>query len=487
MKRTGMTELKSLNLRKCKTVADIVNEMLYCSFGARMLAEAAQTIYDWIQKKEQLLIIYDCKQDSPLGKLLVRMCEEKNWFKNIFRPDQYENIMVVHNHNILVIGSYSNRYEELLLQKSNRAIFINSYGMAPAGKISDGYFPDIVFTDPCFIIPILFAVLEERLEGKKTTISDFIANLSQYGGLAKEIATGAETFKAMVCDPKCAVFLTLSGAMTIAKMSLVICDMIDSGMVQAVASTGALMAHGFIESLGLKHYKYDHKISDYELAKKGLNRVTDTLEPETNFDQVDEILEGILKRFKDKPKPISPTLFHSMVGQYLAENYPNERGILKSAYQRGVPVFVPAFVDSEIGNDLYVHNIIRQRSGKKPIIMNLEKDTKIIIDIATHSKRMGIFTIGGGVPRNNIQNVAPLLEIMRNRIGDKSISLKQFSYGCRICPDPMWYGHLSGCTYSEGTSWRKMDPNGKFSEIHCDATIALPFIIKYVMEGKDEK
>ena len=62
--------------------------------------------------------------------------------------------------------------------------------------------------------------------------------------------------------------------MTIAQMSLVICDMIDRGMVHSITSTGDLMAHGLVPGLGLKHYKYNPRDDDETLAKLGLNRVT---------------------------------------------------------------------------------------------------------------------------------------------------------------------------------------------------------------------
>ena len=82
--------------------------------------------------------------------------------------------------------------------------------------------------------------------------------------------------------------LTLSGAMTIAKMGAVITKMIDAGMVQAIVSTGALMAHGLSEAVGLVHYRYDPKVSDEELFEKGYNRVYDTLEMESNLNYVEE-------------------------------------------------------------------------------------------------------------------------------------------------------------------------------------------------------
>lgn len=93
----------------------------------------------------------------------------------------------------------------------------------------------------------------------------------------------------------------------------------------------------------------------------------------------------------------------------------------------------------------------------------------------------GIFSIGGGVPRNNVQNVAPLIEIINERMGYELYPARRFSYGVRICPDQMYYGHLSGCTYSENESWRKSDPKGIYAEIQADATQVWPFLAKYLM------
>jgi deoxyhypusine synthase len=110
------------------------------------------------------------------------------------------------------------------------------------------------------------------------------------------------------------------------------------------------------------------------------------------------------------------------------------------------------------------------------LIVDQEKDELKLIDLVVSSKRLGIFSIGGGVPRNNMQNIAPLVEIINFRTNLKLKEVKYF-YGCRIAPDEVYLGHLSGCTYSEGVSWRKMDPKGKFAEIKSDATILLPFYV----------
>ena len=268
--------------------------------------------------------------------------------------------------------------------------------------------------------------------------------------------------------------------MTVAKMDLVICDMIEHNLIHAISSTGALMAHGLVSSIGLKHYKYNPKYDDTELARRKLNRVTDTLEPESNLDTVEEVIGKVIETI-DGRQPLSPTELNRLIGQHLAEHYPTERGILKAAYVHQVPVFVPALIDSELGNDIYIHNMKRRAREKKPIVMDLERDSSELIKLVTGSKRFGIFTIGGGVPRNNVQNVAPLIEIINERLGP-TFPNRRFTYGVRICPDRPHFGHLSGCTYSENESWRKADKNGIYAEMIGDATQVWPFLVKSILE-----
>ena len=472
-------ELKLLDLKQCDSVATIVQGMNRCSFGARMLGEVTAKISQWITNQDPPVAIYDGKLDSPLGKLLREMVQ-RNWLDQIVSQQEYASKSIIPD-KLIIIGVYSESFAEILSQRAKEVIFINQFGMALPGQISDGYFPNVVFCDPKFVIPVIFTTLEENLNGNKTKVSQFIKELNQYGGLAASISEGAHTLLAMVKDPECKVFMTLSGAMTIAKMGLIVCDMIDLGMVNGICSTGALMAHGLVESVGLKHFKYNPNEDDGYLAQQKLNRVTDTLEPETNLDNIGKIITKVFEQY-DEQKHLSPRLFHQIIGEYLATQHPDERGILKSAYEHQVPVFVPAFHDSELGNDLYLDNYVRQNQGRKPMLMNLELDTEYLLEMITNSSKIGIFTIGGGVPRNFIQNIPPLIEWM-NEFTGANLPEKKFAYGCRICPDPMYYGHLSGCTYSEGMSWRKMDINGSFSEIRADATQIWPFLVKFVMEA----
>ncbi len=477
-----LEELEPLDLGRCRTVSEIVEGMSRCSFGARMLGEVSATLCQWARATRRPEIVYDGRSDSPLGTLLCGMVE-RGWFSRVSTPHEFA-ARSDRRCNVLVVGGFSERYEEFLWPGGDhgpeRCVFVNPWDLSAPNLVQDGYYPDVLFADPRYILPLLSRTMDERLNGRACTASEFLDGLEPYGGVAAEVFHGARAFHAMVSDRDCTVFFTVSGAMTIAKMGLVICDMIDHGMVHGMSTTGALMAHGLVESLGLKHYKHNPEHSDALLASKRINRVTDTLEPEENLDHVEQVLGSILQGH-DGSKVISPRILNRMIGEHLHRHYPRDRGILKSAYERDVPVFVPAFVDSEIGNDVYVQNRKRRCKNLAPIQMDLELDTQHLIDMATNAKRAGIFTIGGGVPRNNIQNVAPLIEITNERLGLK-LPASMFFYGCRICPDRPHYGHLSGCTYSEGMSWRKFDPAGLMAEVHADATQVWPFLVKYVLE-----
>ena len=476
-------ELRSLDLRACSTVGDIIDAMRFCAFGARMLGEVSHTILEMVTAKSKPTIVYSGLPDSPLGSLLKKFVE-KGWCRNLILPSAYAREKT-HGETVIVVGPFSERNAEAIYRQPARSVFINPFDMARPGQIRDGYFPDAIFADPRYIMPLIDAALEEWVDGKRRSTISLLRSLGRYGGLAAQVARGAKALEAMVRDQDCARFLTISGAMTVGKMDLVICDMIELGMIHAISSTGALMAHGLVSSIGLKHYKYNPRYDDTELARRKLNRVTDTLEPETNLDTVEEIIGEVIDNLDGK-QTLSPTALNRLIGKYLAEHYPNERGILKSAYLKKVPVFVPAFVDSELGNDIYIHNIKRRRRGKKPILMDLERDSKELIKIVTGAKKFGIFSIGGGVPRNNVQNVAPLIEIINERLGP-TYPNRRFSYGVRICPDKPHFGHLSGCTYSENESWRKADKNGIYAEMLADATQVWPFLIKYLMEKRGQE
>lgn len=324
-----------------------------------------------------------------------------------------------------------------------------------------------------------------------TSFAGLLRAMSKTAFSGRSLGEALEVLLAMVRDPDCKVVLTLSGAMTIAKMGKVIAKMIDTGMVQAVVSTGALMAHGLSEAVGMVHYRHDPRVSDEELFDKGYNRVYDTLEMEANLNYVEEFSSLAMDRLGPE-RELSSEIVCRALGEILAED-PHGAGVLRSAFVKNVPVYVPAFTDSELGLDLSTWAMKHaQKKGVSDPLALLEHlprynpylDLNSFARFALGAKKLGIFTIGGGVPRNWAQEVGPYVDITNHRLGVE-LTPPRYSYAVRICPEPTHWGGLSGCTYSEGVSWGKFVPEaegGRFAEVYADATTVWPLLIKGALE-----
>jgi deoxyhypusine synthase len=347
----------------------------------------------------------------------------------------------------------------------------------------------------------------EPLDPKKIgSFSDLLTAMRKTAFGGRRVGEAYEVLAAMIEDPDCFVVLTLSGAMTIAKMGKIISTMIDHGMVQAIVSTGALIAHGLSESIGKVHYRHNPSMRDEELFRKGYNRVYDTLEMEANLNYVEHVVSNTLKRI-NPAELLSSEILTRELGRTLADEHDGS-GILKSAYLQHVPVYIPAFTDSEVGLDVATWAMGRQmdraRSGKQTddgdvgVLRTLHQtqpffnpylDLNSYTDRLLPSKRLGIFTIGGGVPRNWAQQVAPYVEIGNVRLG-LNVKPPRFQYGVRICPEPDYWGGLSGCTYAEGISWGKFVPpeeGGRFAEVLSDATVVWPLLMMGLLERLGSK
>ncbi len=337
---------------------------------------------------------------------------------------------------------------------------------------------------------------------KVESFSDLVRAMGKTAFTGRKVGEAFEVLLQMFKDDDCTVIFTISGAMTVGKQGLIIAEMIDRGLVQAIVATGALMAHGLTESIGLTHYAVHPNICDKELFEKGYNRVYDTLEMEKNLNEVCEVVARVLEYVEPEDGVWCSYKFCYAVGREL-ENLNYGPGILRSAYRKNVPVYIPAFTDSELGLDFStwamkkaLGKYLQAHNGKEidpeqvfQAIPNYNPflDLQHYARLISRAKRLGIFTIGGGVPRNWAQQVGPYYDITSDRLG---IELKRprFQYGVRICPEPVHWGGLSGCTYSEGVSWGKFVPyeeGGRYAEVLCDATVVFPLLMKAVFEELD--
>ena len=330
-------------------------------------------------------------------------------------------------------------------------------------------------------------------------ITDFDELLQAMGRTAfggRSLGEAADVFTEMVGDKDLTIVGTFSGAMSVAKMGLLICEMIDRGWLQVIITTGALVAHGLIETLGRVHYKCPADKGDRELYHQGYNRIYDTLEMEANLDYAEEVFGEVLQGLDQEQVWCSSSLCREL-GRHLAE-HTDQPGILRNAYLKDVPVFIPAFTDSELGLDLAIHMVwgaLNSGAELPGALTKLSLPFNPFLDLGAYAekvvaaKKLGIFTVGGGVPRNWAQQVGPYLELLHTRL-NLDLPEARFQYGVRLCPEPVHWGGLSGCTYKEGVSWGKFtapEDGGRFAEVLCDATIAWPVLLKAVMQRVEKK
>lgn len=300
------------------------------------------------------------------------------------------------------------------------------------------------------------------------------------GRLSKAVAIAEK----MISDKECKVFFGLAGAMVPAGMRNIIIEMLEAGWIDVFVTTGANLTHDLVEALGYHHYQGTAIVDDKKLNKEGIDRIYESYMPNEVYEKLeqfcsdvfDEIISGkTTTEPSTAPQPPTPrnkneqpmnrspySLIDSQKNMNIKEflwkfgSHVPKGSILSTCADKKIPIFCPALADSGIG--LQVWNYI-QRS-KLPV--DAFEDLKEILDIAWTCKRAGVFYIGGGVPKNYIQQAMQFS--------------KSALYGIQVTTDRPESGGSSGAELRESISWGKLSAEAEFVDVICDATIALPMI-----------
>lgn len=280
-----------------------------------------------------------------------------------------------------------------------------------------------------------------------------------------------EVFRKMLEDPECLIFLGLSGAMIPGGMRRVISDMIRMKLVDVIVSTGANIFHDLFESFGYRHYIGSEEGDDDILRKHRIVRVYDALMDDHEINQVIHLLSRVPKELKEGV--VSSRQYLGVLGNGLKD----EGSILKTASHCGVPIFVPALSDSSIGIGLtFLH--ARKKASSDGLVIDQIRDSYEIAQLKKVASVTGAIYIGGGVPKNYIQQLGPVSELLfRKESGHR--------YAFQVTTDDPKWGGLSGCTFEEAKSWGKIEKASTYAAVYMDATIALPLLVGAVLqEGK---
>lgn len=275
---------------------------------------------------------------------------------------------------------------------------------------------------------------------------DLVDGMKNMGFGAGYISEASRIMGKMFLDNECRVFFGVAGAMVPAGMREVIIDMLDN--VDVFVTTGATLTHDLVEALGDSHYLTTN-FDDEELNKKGHDRMYNVIMENKVYEKLEGFFESHFEEFQ-KCGNIKEFLWK------IGELTPR-RSILKICYDKKIPVFCPALADSGIGLMIWGRLV----SGKK---LNIDAfdDMKEIIDLAWTAKKSGVIYVGGGTPKNFIQQSMQFS--------------KGADYGIQITTDHPEPGGSSGAPLKEGISWGKLQYNADYVDVNCDATIALPLI-----------
>ncbi len=309
---------------------------------------------------------------------------------------------------------------------------------------------------------------------KVRTVSDALEAFGSTSFQSRLLGRCYRIWLRMLTDPaRPTIFFGLSGAMIPGGMRRILRDLIAFHAIDVLVSTGANLSHDLYESLGGRHYMAHHHIDDPTLRNMFIDRVFDTYADDVKFTETDEFVE----RFADSLEPRSYS--SRELFQVLGEQVKDEYGILATGARERVPMFCPALADSSIGMALTVYRKERMKKGLPAMIYDPMLDNLEILSLKRRWAKSGVIFIGGGTPKNYIQQVIPLAEIAGTPV-------PPHSYAIQVTTDDAKFGGLSGCELPESQSWGKLDPRAEQCTVHLDATIGLPLLVTGIMEHYDE-
>lgn len=296
----------------------------------------------------------------------------------------------------------------------------------------------------------------EPIEVSDKSFSELLSAMAKTGFQGRKLGEAFEIWLEMLKEENITILMGLSGAMVPAGMRKIIAWLIRNRYIDVLVSTGANLFHDIHEAMGFRHYIGSEHVSDEELLERGIDRIHDVFAFEHEFNEIDFRLAEIFSELEGVMS--SRQLIEEIARRIGAKD---KNSIVVSAYEAGVPVFCPAIADSSIG--------IAAALAERRVVVDTMKDVEELTDIVVNSEKTGVIYIGGGVPKNFIQQTEVVARL-------KGYDVSGHEYAIQITTDIPQFGGLSGCTFEEGVSWGKISSRAKKVQVICDATIALPIL-----------
>jgi len=236
-------------------------------------------------------------------------------------------------------------------------------------------------------------------------------------------------------------------------------------MVDAIVATGAsIVDMDFFEALGFRHYQGSPHVDDRDLRGLYIDRIYDTYIDEEELQACDHTIKEIANGLD--PRPYSSREFIREMGRWLKTNSKKKDSLVEVAFDHDVPIFCPAFTDSSAGFGLVVHQM--ENPGRHMTLDSIA-DFRELTEIKIKAGTTGLVMVGGGVPKNFVQDTVVCAEIMGKEV-------EMHKYAVQITVADSRDGACSSSTLKEACSWGKVDV--AFEQmVFAEATSVIPLMV----------
>ena len=304
----------------------------------------------------------------------------------------------------------------------------------------------------------------EHIDIKSFDARKIIDGMGKMSFTSRDTARAAGIFNEMLADKDCSIFLTLAGSTSAGGCMNLYTDLVKNNMIDAIVATGAsIIDMDFFEALGFKHYQGSQFQDDTELRKNYIDRIYDTYIDEEELQACDQAICDVANKME--PKSYTSREFIKELGKYLKTNARKKGSLIEAAYDNDVPIFCPAFTDSSAGFGLVMH---QEQNPDKHLTIDSVREFRELTEIKLQSKQSGLLMIGGGVPKNFVQDTVVCAELLGKKVD-------MHKYAIQVTVADTRDGACSSSTLKEASSWGKVDVT-KEQMVFAEATSVLPLI-----------
>ncbi len=297
----------------------------------------------------------------------------------------------------------------------------------------------------------------------RPSLDTLVDRLKAGGGFsAKDLAVGVDVLASMLADPEMTVFLSFPADLVATGTRGVLATLVREGLVDAILTTCGTLDHDLARAFR-PYYHGDWDLDDADLHRRNLYRLGNLVIPQRNYGAiVEEKMQALLSRlWKGGSRAISSRELARAIGGVIPRSA--RSSILRAAYEKEVPVFVPGITDGAVGSQLWLF-----WQDHRALSIDLLSDEQALSDLVYGAKRTGAIILGGGISKHHT--------IWWNQFRD---GLDAALY---LTTAVEWDGSLSGARPREAVSWGKIKPKARHAAVEGDATLLFPLMVGAALE-----